>query len=109
MFSITDIRKFRIQLNPVESGFLLNNSGIGIALFDLIISYIFFFVVDYLFDLTDKMNISKTFYYSFVIPIGIIFHLIFKQNTYLNAKLFDKNEILYKLIFLGLLSIPIFF
>ena len=90
--NITDLRKYRIQLDPYKPGFIFNQNGIGIALFDLISSFIGAYILDKLFNLSKFFKSEKT-YYLLVIPAGVLAHLLFKQKTYLNEQLFNYNMI----------------
>jgi len=105
MSFIEQIRKYRFQINSDDDGFLFNDKNIGIALFDLLSSYLGFFILDKLFNFTSKIDIR--IYYALVIPTGIITHILFEQNTFLNNKLLnDKNDILYKIFTVVLIALP---
>lgn len=77
----------------------------GIALFDLISSFIGAYILDYYFDLSRLLfgkltNNFKIVYYLSVIPIGVITHVIFSQETFLNKQLFSPDINIYKIIIL---------
>lgn len=81
----------------------------GIALFDLISSFIAAYILDYLFNVSYLLfgKITKNYkiiYYLSVIPFGIIAHIIFSQKTFLNTQLFSPNLNIYKIILLLLLG-----
>ena len=87
------LRKFRILFDPLSFNF----SGEGIALFDLILT----FVVAYLIEpyILSKIKISKLAYYLSLIPLGIIIHLLTtSKSTFLNSKLFNNEINIYKIL-----------
>jgi len=87
------IRKFRILFDPIS----FNSRGEGIALFDLILT----FVVAYLIEpyILSKIKISKLAYYLSLIPLGIIIHLFTtSESTFLNGKLFNNEFNIYKIL-----------
>jgi hypothetical protein len=92
--SIKSIRNYRFILNsPIE----FNKQGTGIALFDYISSFLGAFI------LIKALNVSKSLetpIYLMVIPLGIFFHIIFKQNTFLNNKIFTTQFNIYQ-VYLG--------
>lgn len=92
---LTQIRKYRLDL---ESFTIFNNQGVGIALFDLISSFIGAYLLEYFFNITKRFNISSSVYYLSVIPIGIIVHLILNTKTFLYEKLIDNSVNIYKIL-----------
>jgi len=107
--NLSVLRKYRIKIN--------NNSD-GIALFDLISSFIGAFILDYYFNISNLLfgnivknkNHVKIVYYLSIIPIGIIFHILFKQSTFLNNQLLnDSNFNIYKIIVLMIICIIIYY
>lgn len=96
MTSIQEIRKYRIQLdNP-----FFNSESIGMSLFDLSISFIAAYILDYYFKLSDKLpgeNKTQT-YYLLIIPLGIFIHYITFQITFLNKKIISLEFNFYKII-----------
>lgn len=91
------IRKFRLDLEDYP---FLNSNSQGIALFDLLGT----FMIAYIFEksLLNYLNISRKIYYTSLIPIGVIVHILFSQQTFLNTKLLSNNLNIYKILFLGL-------
>ena len=88
-----NLRKFRILFDPLSFNF----SGEGIALFDLILT----FVVAYLIEpyILSKIKISRLAYYLSLIPLGIITHLLTtSKSTFLNGKLFNNEINIYKIL-----------
>lgn len=86
MVSLTDLRKYRVNFNDQSN---------GITLFDLISSFVAAYLLDYYYF---KMT-NKTIYYMGVIPLGIVFHILFSQNTFLNSQLFSNESFnIYKII-----------
>jgi hypothetical protein len=92
------IRKYRLDL---EVSPFLNSNSQGIALFDLLGT----FMIAYIFEksVLNYLNISRQIYYASLIPIGVILHLLFNQQTFLNTKLLSNNFNIYKVLFLGLI------
>ena len=80
--NIAELRKYRIEFNDKNS---------GIALFDLILSFLGAFLLDYFFNISKLLNNfsknPKLLYYLLVIPVGIIIHILTSQNTFLNRQL----------------------
>lgn len=91
-----ELRKYRLYLEEYP---FLNNNSKGIALFDLIGT----FMIAYLFETYFTQFISRKIYYTSLIPLGVIIHYIINQNTFLNNKLFNINFNIYKVLFLGLI------
>lgn len=94
MDTITNLRKYRILETPDN---LYNAEGKGIAIFDLVSSIIGFYLVDLLYG----GKLFKTYgykYYAFVIPFGIIVHLLFSQNTFLNKQFLSSEINIHKVI-----------
>lgn len=91
------IRKFRLDLEDYP---FLNSNSQGIALFDLLGT----FMIAYIFEksVLNYLNISWKIYYTSLIPIGVIVHILFNQQTFLNTKLLSNNLNIYKILFLGL-------
>jgi hypothetical protein len=104
--TIDELRKYRIQLeyNPTDIFSIFNNTGKGIALFDLTITFIVAYLLDLLaWDYIHKfLGISRITYYLGLIPLGVIVHLIFQQETFLNTQLFRKEMNIYQLLFIVL-------
>lgn len=91
------IRKYRLDLEEFP---FFNNISQGIALFDLIGT----FMIAYLFENYFTKFVSRKIYYTSLIPLGIIVHWLIGQNTFLNSKLLNYNFNIYKMVILiGLL------
>jgi hypothetical protein len=90
--NLTELRKYRLVLDPYEDGFMFNNDSKGIALFDLISAFLGAYLLDVFFELPLRMRTTRTTYYYVVIPVGILVHLLFNKNTYLNKKLFSLQS-----------------
>jgi len=98
---INKLRRYRIKIDN-KDGTFFNSEGKGIALFDLLGSFFIAFLIDYYFNISAYLKnyfYNSTFvYYLLVIPLGILVHLLFFQNTFLNAHLFSKEMNFYKII-----------
>ena len=90
--NINNLRKYRIIIKPP----FLNSIGNGIALFDLILT----FLIPYLIEpyIVPKFKISRLAYYLSLLPLGVIIHVIFKQDTFLNKQLFTNTVNIYKIL-----------
>jgi hypothetical protein len=90
--NINNLRKYRIIIKPP----FFNSIGNGIALFDLI----FTFLIPYLIEpyILPKLKISRLAYYLSLLPLGIILHILFKQDTFLNKQLFSNTLNIYKIL-----------
>lgn len=109
---VEELRKYRIELDNIP---FFNNESRGIALFDLILSFVGAFVLDYLFNLSSLLPCKnkKEIFYLLVIPIGILFHHIIahmrsktlfpEEITFLNKKLFSLEFNVYKILVLVIL------
>lgn len=109
--SLEEIRRYRVD---IENYPFFNNKNIGIALFDLISSFIVAFILEkYLIGYINCKN-KRNIYYLLVIPFGILVHHIIahyksgwklfpEEITFLNKKLFSKEINIYKLLIFVLL------
>ena len=90
--NINNLRKYRIIIKPP----FLNSIGNGIALFDLF----FTFFIPYLIEayILSILKISRLAYYLSLLPLGVIIHVIFKQDTFLNKQLFTNTVNIYKIL-----------
>jgi hypothetical protein len=94
MDTITNLRKYRVLESPTN---LFNADGKGIAIFDLVSSIIGFYLIDLLYG--GKLFKAYGYkYYAFVIPFGIVVHLILDQNTFLSKQLFSSEINIHKII-----------
>jgi|LakMenE01Jun11ns_1017448.scaffolds.fasta_scaffold9510463_2 hypothetical protein len=111
--SIQELRKYRIELDNIN---FVNNESNGIALFDLVLSFIGAFILDYIFNLSSMLPCKnkKEIYYLLVIPFGILVHHIIahinsqtffipEEFTFLNKKIFSLEFNIYKLLILLIL------
>ncbi len=98
-FDIQNLRQYRIKLDSTNE--FLNSQGKGISLFDLIGT----FIIAYLLEpyLTSFLKIKRDTFYLSLIPLGILTHVLFKQNTFLNGKLMNNEINIYKIILVVLL------
>lgn len=66
----------------------------GIALFDLVLAYAGIFVFhNYLVGPDDKPFHSTLQLFFAVIPFGVLIHMLFRQNTFLNRQIFDDTKL----------------
>jgi hypothetical protein len=113
MTSIEELRKHRIELDTI---YFFNNESRGIALFDLILSFVGAYILDILFNIS-RFFCNQEVYYLSVIPFGILVHhiiahingwskglyLVPEEFTFLNKKLFSLELNVYKVLILLLL------
>ena len=90
--NINNLRKYRIIIKPP----FLNSIGNGIALFDLILTFFIPYIIEPY--ILPKLKISRLAYYLSLLPLGIILHIIFKQDTFLNKQLFTNTINIYKIV-----------
>lgn len=93
-FDIQNLRQYRIKLDSTDE--FLNNQGKGIALFDLIGTFIIAYLLESY--ITSFLKIKRETYYLSLIPIGILIHVLFKQNTFLNGQLLNNEVNVYKIV-----------
>lgn len=103
--NLTELRKYRLVLDPYEDGFMLNKDSKGIALFDLISAFLGAYLLDIFLELPKRMGTSRKTYYYSVIPVGILVHFLFNKKTYLNTKLFGsfQSGLVYKIMLVAIL------
>ena len=89
---INNLRNYRIILEPLS----LNSIGNGMALFDLILTFFIPYIIEPY--ILPKLKISRLAYYLSLIPLGVIIHLIFKKETFLNKQLFNNTINIYKIL-----------
>ena len=89
------LRKYRFQFESP----ILNDQSMGIALFDLVGTFVVAYVIEETLTITRRLGISKELYYSSVVMVGIITHLLLGQNTFLNRKLMNGQFNIYKVLF----------
>ena len=88
--SLETLRSFRLDL---ENPPFFNKESQGIALFDLISTFLAAYILEKY--ITVYININKNIYYASLIPLGIIIHYVTNQNTFLNSKIFTLNINIY--------------
>jgi len=100
---IQELRKYRFQFEKPY----INNESLGIALFDLIST----FVIAYIFErqMLQILKINRNIYYLMLIPLGVLVHVLTNQNTFFNRKLFEKQWNVYKSIFIVLLFLLFYY
>ena len=95
---ITKLREHRILLEPP----FYNSYGNGIALFDLISTFIVAYLIEP--DILPYLKITRLAYYLLLLPLGVIVHIIFKQDTFLNKQLNPYTSMnIYKIIMIVIL------
>lgn len=102
--SIDELRKYRIKLESDDAFGIFNNEGRGIALFDLVLTFFVAFLLDliawdYIYNF---IGVNRVTYYLGLIPLGVIVHLLFQQDTFLNRQLFHREMNIYQIIFIVL-------
>jgi hypothetical protein len=112
---IQQLRNYRLNLEKYP---FYNNKSDGIALFDLILSFVGAYILDITFKLSNKLPVNNKqykqyIYYLLVIPVGILVHhliahyrarsLIPQEITFLNKKLFSLEFNIYKILIIILL------
>jgi uncharacterized protein YacL len=111
--NLTELRSYRLDL---ENFPYYNNKSTGMALFDLTISFISAFILEYYFNLSKIIPVCKNkqmVYYLGIIPLGIIIHHIVahlrsnvlfpEEITFLNKKIFTLKPNIYHLLLLILI------
>ena len=91
---LKELRQYRVQL---EQPFL-NSNGLGISLFDLIMTFVIAYIVEPYIRVYTKLN--RQAYYLVLLPLGVLIHLLTNQNTFLNGQLLNDSVNLYKVIML---------
>lgn len=90
--TIQNLRRYRFVLEPP----FFNNIGYGIALFDLISTFLIAMILESI--LLPHLKLTRTAYYLLLIPFGIAVHLLVNQPTFLNNQVFSKSLNLYKIV-----------
>jgi len=90
--TIQNLRQYRVVLEPP----FFNNVGYGIALFDLISTFLIARIIEPF--LLPYLKLTRTAYYLLLIPFGIVVHSLINQPTFLGKQLFNKSINLYKII-----------
>jgi hypothetical protein len=107
--NLSNLRRYRLDLETFP---IYNDQNRGIALFDLITSFIGAYLLDKFFNLSKRLPLCKTnkrlVYYLLVIPFGIIVHHILahlrsmklfpEEFTYLNKKIMSLQPNIYHLL-----------
>lgn len=91
MDNLSQLRQYRLTLQPPS----LNSIGNGIALFDLVLTFAFGYI---LYPIVNRyVKVKHSTYYLSLLPLGVLVHALTNQNTFLNKKLFDNTVNLYKI------------
>ena len=112
--NLSQLRRYRLNFEKFP---YYNDQNNGIALFDLIASFVGAYLLDISFNLSKRLPLCKTnkqlVYYLLVIPFGIIIHHIIahlrsrklfpEEITYLNKKIFSLQPNIYHLLLLILI------
>lgn len=94
---INQLRQYRFQLNQP----FLNSEGRGIAIFDFTITFLIAYIIEPY--IREYLKLTRPAYYLMLLPLGVIIHLLTKQDTFLNKQLFDNSINLYKVIMIFIL------
>lgn len=87
------LRDYRMDIEKFP---FFNKEAKGIALFDLLISFIVaYMIIDFFVPGYIK---NRGVYYASIIPLGVMVHLLVGSNTYLNRKLLSNELNIYKII-----------
>lgn len=89
---ITELRKYRFKFDLPP----FNSVGDGIALFDFIITFLVARILEPY--TRPVLGISTLAYYLMLLPLGVIVHVLTKQDTFLNRQLFTKSLNVYQII-----------
>lgn len=90
--TIQNLRQYRVVLEPP----FFNNAGYGIALFDLISTFLIARIIEPI--LLPYLKLTRTAYYLLLIPLGIVVHSLTNQRTFLNNQIFNTSLNLYKIL-----------
>lgn len=97
--NISEFRKYRIVFDNYP---FFNNESNGIALFDVIGTFIIaYFLKPFI---QRFVNLSSSSYYLLLIPLGILVHLLFDIDTFLNRMILNDEINIYKLTLLIMIS-----
>lgn len=94
---INQLRKYRFQLNQP----FVNSKGQGIAIFDFSITFLIAYIIEPY--IREYLKLTRPAYYLMLLPLGVVIHLLTKQDTFLNKQLFDNSINLYKVIMIIIL------
>ncbi len=87
------LRDYRVDIEEYP---FFNKEAQGIALFDLVISFIVaYMIIDFF---VPKYIKNRGVYYASIVPLGVIVHLLVGADTYLNRKLMSNELNIYKII-----------
>jgi len=107
--NLSNLRRYRLNFEKYP---YYNNQNDGIALFDLITSFVGAYLLEKMFNLSKRLNLcnknKQLVYYLLVIPFGIIVHHIIahirsiklfpEEITFLNKKIFSLKPNIYHLL-----------
>jgi hypothetical protein len=105
---ISELRKYRFRLDNGTN--IFNSDNDGIALFDLTTSFLGAYLLDHFFHISTYLSRFTVhypilLYYLLVIPCGILIHILFSKNTFLNSQVMSKDFNIYKTILLIIIII----
>lgn len=100
--NIEELRQYKFILEPPQ--FVNDN---GIAIFDLIMT---FAIAGLLYPFINKsINVPITSYLLILVPISLIFHIIFNVDTFLTKQLLYREFNIYHLIVMAMFIFSIYF
>jgi hypothetical protein len=94
---INQLRQYRFQLNQP----FLNSDGQGIAIFDFSMTFLIAYIIEPY--IREYFKLTRPAYYLMLLPLGVVIHLLTKQETFLNKQLFNNSINLYKVIMIIIL------
>jgi hypothetical protein len=94
---INQLRQYRFQLDQS----FLNSKGQGIAIFDFSMTFLIAYIIEPY--IREYLKLTRPAYYLMLLPLGVVIHILTKQETFLNKQLFDKSINLYKVIMIVIL------
>lgn len=94
---IQTLRQYRFQLTQP----FLNADSQGIAIFDFTMTFLIAYIIEPY--IREYLRLSRPAYYLMLLPLGVVIHLLTKQETFLNKQLFNTSINLYKIIMIIIL------
>jgi hypothetical protein len=94
---INQLRQYRFQLNQP----FVNSKGQGIAIFDFSMTFLIAYIIEPY--IREYLKLTRPAYYLMLLPLGVVIHLLTKQETFLNKQLFNNSINLYKVIMIVIL------
>ena len=92
--NIEELRKYRIQAALP----FFNNQSQGIALFDLVGTFLIAYLIKINFLTNGLVQIRNDIYFIYVIYLGLLIHVLINQNTFLNTQIFNNELNIYKIL-----------